>query len=136
MNANAISPPPLPGSLSAPTSSENADGTQAFLGSILRLPFVLLGAGLLVCTLLLACGLALDLPGLIESGRLDPHMPHELRREFGSAQWPEAMRFTIAAVLFACEIAGSAIWMLARRRHGGVHIVPCCSRSRRRIRST
>lgn len=71
---------------------------------------------------MLACGLAFDLPGLIESGRLDPRMPHELHREFGSAQWPEAMPLGIGAALFACQIAGAVIWMLARRRHGGVHM--------------
>lgn len=72
--------------------------------------------------LLLACGLALDVPGLMESGRLDPQLPHDLRRSFGSAQWPEAIRFAMAAALFACQIAGSVLWMAARRRLGGVHM--------------
>ena len=121
MNANTLSPP-LPGLLATPTSDRTADHTPAILGTLVRIPFVLLGAALLLCALMLACGLALDLPGLIESGRLDPQMPRELRREFGNAQWPQAMRLGIGAALFTCQVSGCVIWMLARRRHGGVHM--------------
>jgi hypothetical protein len=62
---------------------------------------------------------AFDFPGIISSGRLGLEAPRELKRELGTAAWPQLFRAIGGAGLFAVGTLAAVILMLTRRRRGG-----------------
>jgi Protein kinase domain len=105
-----------------PPRQPREDG-GSFFGTLIRLPFVLLACALLAFALLLALGVALDLPGWLASGRVNPQVPHDLQEGFGTARWPNVMRTIGGVGLFVAAVLASIIFMLVRRRKGGVHML-------------
>jgi hypothetical protein len=106
---------------SAPRQRDPADST--FLGSVVRLPFVLLSAALLLAAFIIGCALAFDVPGWMASGRLDPQITHDLREHFGTIEWPRVLRILMGAGMFITTVIGATILMLMRRRQGGRHML-------------
>jgi hypothetical protein len=105
-----------------PPRQPREDG-GSFFGALVRLPFVLLACALLAFALLLALGVALDLPGWLASGRATPDVPRDLQEGFGTARWPNVMRTIGGVGLFVSAVLASIIFMLVRRRKGGVHML-------------
>ena len=103
-----------------PLPREPGEGT--FLGSIARLPFVILASALVVASIALACGVAFDLPGLIASGRVDPNLARDIQHDLHTAQWPRFFRAGGGAAMFVLAFVASVILMLARRHKGGIHM--------------
>jgi hypothetical protein len=104
-----------------PPRERREDG-GSFFGTLIRFPFVILATALLAFAMFLALGVALDLPGWLASGRVDPQVVQDLQRDFGTARWPSVMRTIGGIGLFVASVLASMILMLVRRRKGGVHM--------------
>ena len=98
-----------------------ADGS--LLGSMIRLPFVLLSTALLLAAFIVGCALAFDLPGWMASGRLEPSITRDLREQFGTIEWPRVLRILMGMGMFITTVIGATILMLLRRRQGVHHML-------------
>ena len=94
----------------------------SFFGTIVRLPFVLFASALLFASLILAFGLAFDLPGWMASGRIEPRDVAEIRNTLQTAEWPRLLRFMMGTGMFITSVVGCIIFMLIRRARGGFHM--------------
>ena len=74
-------------------------------------------------SLLLTIAVASNLPGLAASGALDPRMPDDMTRAFGTTNWPVCLHEigTVACIVTAG--AAVVLLLLARRARGGLHMV-------------
>jgi len=84
--------------------------------------------GLLAAVFLLAaivCGIlmAIDLPGMLAAGVIDPKLPSQLNREFGFAQWPQLMRTQGWVLTYLGVFVATVMLILARRRTSGLHLL-------------
>ena len=95
---------------------------RSLLGTIVRLPILIVAFALLLSALGAAIYLAADVPGLLASGRVGPQIPHELERGFNTPSWPQVMRAIGGASLFALATVSAVLFMLVRRRYGGQHM--------------
>jgi hypothetical protein len=93
-----------------------------FFGTIVRLPFVLLGTVLLLAAFAVACAVAFDTPSLIASGRLGADGPRVFQRAFGTVQWPGLLRRMGEAAMVVAGLLAVVIFMLVRRHRGGGHM--------------
>jgi hypothetical protein len=112
----AMSPPEKPRAARDP----DRDG---FLGSFIRLPFVLLATLLLLASFAVACAVAFDAPSLVASGRLGADGPRVFQRAFGTVQWPGLLRRMGEAAMVVASLLSLVTFMLVRRRRGGGHMV-------------
>jgi hypothetical protein len=112
----AMSPPKPPRAAADP----DRDG---FLGSFIRLPFVLLGTLLLLASFAVACAVAFDVPSLIASGRMGAEAPRDFQSAFGTVQWPGLLRRMGEAAMVVSGLLSMVTLMLVRRRRGGGHMV-------------
>lgn len=111
----------------SPSVYQVPQGSSITVGGIAsgfaRFTLSFIGSTLLLVSLLLVVAVASDLPGLFASGALDPRMPGEFARTFGTDNWPQLFSdFGVVASFLAGAIAIGLI-MLARRAHGGLHMV-------------
>jgi|GEM_PF-2091834 len=93
-------------------ASSVAHGILSFVGSIL-----------LIVSLVLVVAITSNLPGLFSSGALDPRMPAELTRNFGTPNWPDLCIEIGSLVSFVTAAVAIVLLTFARRRRGGLHIV-------------
>lgn len=89
----------------------------------IRLLLNLVAFALALATFLLAAALALDLPGLLESGRIDPRIPDHMRRGMGVENWPFVLRSIGGAGLFLLGCLALLFTMWARRSRGAMHLL-------------
>jgi hypothetical protein len=77
----------------------------------------------MLVALLLSMMLALDLPGWLASGRVDPRIPLDMRRGMGVENWPFVLRSLGGVALFviACVAIMLIIWI--RRSRGTTHLL-------------
>jgi hypothetical protein len=66
---------------------------------------------------------AFDIPGLMESGRFDARLPAQMTRDFGTTAWPSLMRAMAVGGIFLFTVIAQTLFMMLRRRHGGIHMV-------------
>jgi hypothetical protein len=88
-----------------------------------RAAFFLVTYALLLATLLLAVGLAFDLPGFIASGRLDPRLPQDIQRSMGVENWPLIWRSIGVGLIFTAACLAVTLLMFLRRSGGGLHMI-------------
>ena len=103
-----------------------ADRERITLGGIVfglsRLASNLVGSAILLFSLLMALAVVTNLPGLFESGVLDPRMPEDLERAFGTTHWPRIMIHLGAAISFITAMIACAFLLVPRRRLGALHM--------------
>jgi hypothetical protein len=92
------------------------------IGTVVRLPLVLVAIALLLGALIAGTALAFDVPGWMASGRLDPSVVRDLRENFGTTEWPRLFRVLMGSTMFVGGILGAGLLMLMRRRRGGIHM--------------
>ena len=89
-----------------------------FAGLLAFIGYILLMVGLLI-----GLGFSLHVPWLIASGVPDPYVAQNLEREFGYADWPALVERIGWIVCAAFLLLAMIFLVLARRRHGIVHLV-------------
>jgi preprotein translocase subunit SecG len=108
------------------TSTNQVSAVQArpprqwsfFAGLLAFIGYILLIAGLLT-----GLAISLHLPWLIASGVPDHYLAQELERNFGYADWPNLVERIGWIVTAAFLLLALIFLILARRRHGIVHLV-------------
>jgi hypothetical protein len=88
-----------------------------------RAAFTMLATLLVIATLLLAVGVAFDIPGLLASGRLNPKAPEAIHNAMGVDNWPFLLRSLGVAAMFVLACLGVSLLMLLRRSSGGIHML-------------
>jgi hypothetical protein len=88
-----------------------------------RLLLHLASLALSLATFLLAAALAFDLPGLLESGRIDPRIPRDMRRAMGVDNWPFVLRSLGGVGLFLLACLALLLIMWVRRSRGTTHLL-------------
>jgi hypothetical protein len=91
--------------------------------SPIRLLLRVVAFGVTVAAFLLATLLALDLPGWLASGRVDPNIPREMRRGIGVENWPFVHRSIGGVALFVTACLALALIMWVRRSRGTTHLL-------------
>jgi hypothetical protein len=71
----------------------------------------------------LAVLLALDLPGFLASGRLDPRIPSDMHRAIGVENWPFVLRSLGGIGLFLLACLALLVIMWVRRSRGTTHML-------------
>ena len=91
--------------------------------SPIRLLLRIVAFAVTLASLLLAGALALDLPGWLASGRVDPRIPRDMRSAMGVENWPFVLRSLGGVALFvtACLALMLIIWV--RRSRGTTHLL-------------
>jgi hypothetical protein len=89
-----------------------------FAGLLAFIAYVLLIVGLLI-----GLGFSLHLPWLVASGVPDQYLARNLERDFGYADWPAFVERIGWIVCAAFLLLATIFLLLARRRHGIVHLV-------------
>jgi hypothetical protein len=89
----------------------------------IRLLLHLLTFVLTLGTFVLAALLALDLPGLLESGRIDPRIPRDMQRAFGVENWAFVLRSIGGVGLFVVACLALLLVMWVRRSRGTTHLL-------------
>ena len=109
-----------------PTAQFPPDRDPITLGGIVfglsRFASNVLGSLILAFSLLVALAVVTDLPGLFESGVLDPNMPQQLDQNFGTHNWPRIMNHVGAAISFITAMIASGFLLVPRRRYGAFHM--------------
>jgi hypothetical protein len=109
-----------------PTSQLSPDRDPITLGGIVfglsRFASNVVGSLILAFSLLVALAVVTDLPGLFESGVLDPNMPQQLDQDFGTHNWPRIMIHVGAAISFITAMIASGFLLVPRRRYGAFHM--------------
>jgi hypothetical protein len=109
-----------------PTSAIASDRDPITLGGIVfglsRFASNFVGLLILAFSLLVALAVVTDLPGLFESGMLDPDMPRQMDQAFGTTHWPRIMIHLGATISFITAMVASGFLLLPRRRFGAFHM--------------
>ncbi|HZL37613.1 MAG TPA: hypothetical protein VFC78_20010, partial [Tepidisphaeraceae bacterium] len=82
-----------------------------------------LGFGFLAASLLVALAVAVDVPGFFNGPWIDPDLHHELRRNFGSADWPRLLRDAGAILGFMLALPALLLLLLSRQSRGTPHML-------------
>lgn len=83
----------------------------------------LLGGLFLIVGVVLGLGLTFDVPGMLSAGVPDPHIAADLRRAFGTSEWPELLSTLMRGLLLAAVTCSAALLIMARRRAGFLHVI-------------
>jgi hypothetical protein len=94
-----------------------------FASSVTRGVVSLIGSLILLFSLLSALGVVTNLPGLFASGTLNPDMPAQLTRNFGTADWPGMMLRVGTAASIVTGLIALFLLMMARRGLSGLHMM-------------
>ena len=109
--------PPLPSSVRLPPAHEPITLGGIFFG-LFRFVSNIAGLVVLVFSLLLALAVVTNLPGLFQSGLVDPQAAEELRKSFGTSEWPRIMRSIGAVASFVTALVATGLLLMPRRRYG------------------
>jgi hypothetical protein len=88
-----------------------------------RLLFHAVAVALLAGAFTLSTLVAFDVPGLLASGRIDPSIPNEIRREMGIENWPFVLRSVGGVGVFVLGCLALAFQMWTRRPRGVSHML-------------
>lgn len=91
--------------------------------SPIRLLLRVVAFAVTLAAFVLATLLALDLPGWLASGRVDPNIPREMRRGIGVENWPFVLRSIGGVALFVAACLALALIMWVRRARGTTHLL-------------
>jgi hypothetical protein len=87
-----------------------------------RLIFNLAGSAVLLFSLLVGLAVATNLPGLFESGNIDPQFSHDMQETFGTPNWPRVLLHIGATVSFVAAMIATGLLLLPRRHFGAAHM--------------
>lgn len=90
-----------------------------------RFAVTMIGAVVLIVSLMLTVAVVTNLPGLIESGALDRRMPSEMASAFGTPTWPHLLLQIGAVMAFVTAALAAHLLLLPRRRWGGTYMLTC-----------
>jgi hypothetical protein len=88
-----------------------------------RFVLTLIGSVLLLAAVATAIAVAVDVPGLLDSHLVDPEIHREMRRTFGSADWPRLMRDAASVASFLLGLIATILFLAARRHRGAGHML-------------
>jgi hypothetical protein len=116
-------PPPIPAALPSTYAPSNYSMTVG--GVVLgfgRIVFNVVGSLVLTFSLLMALAVVTNLPGLFESGLVDPQFPRDMEKAFGTPHWPRIMVQIGATICFVSAMIASGLLLLPRRHVGAAHM--------------
>jgi hypothetical protein len=123
--AGKSEPPPTPTS-SAPGSSSGSFSGRSSIGDVAASAahglVATIGGIILLVSIILALGLALDLPGLAESSLVPVDVHRNMEKAVGS-DWPHLLREFGLVACIVCGWVALLLTILGRRRGGGLHLI-------------
>jgi hypothetical protein len=124
----SVAPPPSTFRLPAPVSAlklarQSFAAGRYIVMSPIRLLLRVSAFAVTLAAFMLAIALALDLPGWLASGRVDPNIPREMRRGIGVENWPFVLRSIGGVALFVAVCLALALIMWVRRARGTTHLL-------------
>jgi len=85
-------------------------------------PLAVVASFLILASLILALGLAIDAPAALQNGLPDPSVAARIQEKLGYDQWPNLLRSLSKSVSVLFMVLGIAAMLLARRRGGFLHM--------------
>jgi len=85
-------------------------------------PMAAVASLLILASLLLAIGLAIDVPAMFQAGIPDPSIARDIERKLGYDGWPDLLRRVGGGVCMLLMVLGVAAMLFARRRAGFLHM--------------
>ena len=91
--------------------------------SLTSIGLSMIGWLLLLASVIVGLGIALNLPTMIQAGLPEPGLAQELEREFGYAAWPSLVTRLSFVALGVLLLSATLALVVARRRVAGWHMI-------------
>jgi hypothetical protein len=94
-----------------------------FLASAVHGTMSVFASLMLLASLLIALAVAVDLPGLANTGSFDQRLPRDMTQTFGTVEWPRLMREIGTLGAFVIAVPALGLMLLGRRRRGALYML-------------